>query len=60
MTDDLIPTTKTSRCADCRYWHKGYLLHSYRMPASCNKSPFRYAKYDDPACDDFSGKDDTQ
>ena len=47
-------TNKT--CQDCKFWHKGYLLQGYKMPATCNKEPFAYAKNDDPACKDFEEK----
>lgn len=50
-------TNKT--CQDCKFWHKGYLLQGFKMPASCNKEPFAYAKHDDPACKDFEEKEES-
>ena len=48
---------QSKTCRDCRYWHKGYLLQGFKMPGTCNKAPFTYAAYDDPACGDFAEKD---
>ncbi len=44
-------------CQDCKNWHKAYLVYGFKMPASCNKFPFSYAKHDDPACKDFDPKE---
>jgi len=40
-------------CKDCVFWHKSYLVYGFKMPGTCNKHPFSYAKHDDAACVDF-------
>lgn len=42
-------------CDQCRYWHKGYLLQSMRVPSTCNfPGEMHSVRGDTLACKDFA------